>query len=183
MANEAKDEAAQPVVGAGDAAAAGPALPEGAFDGPTEFAARVRDALAQAAVRGWTEIVLSDPDFADWPLGERAVVESLQAWAASGRSLRLIAAHYRVFEREHARFVQWRRQWDHIVQCRACAGAGAPEVPSALWTPRWFLHRIDPLRSRGLSGPGAAARVALRHTLDECFQQGRVAFAASVTGL
>ena len=69
---------------------------------------------------------LSDPDFADWPLGERAVAESLQAWAASGRSLRLVATHFEGFQRSHARFVTWRRLWDHIVQCRACSGADAP---------------------------------------------------------
>ena len=165
-------------------AAASPwAWPEGAVDGPGAFAARVREVLAAAAAQGWSEIVFSDPDFADWPLGERAVADALQGWASSGRSLRLIATHFDVFNRSHARFVQWRRLWDHIVQCRACSGAGAPEVPSALWTPQGFVRRIDPLRSRGVSSVEPAARVALRHALDECFQQGRPAFAASVLGL
>ena len=159
------------------------AWPEGTIDGPTDFAARVRAVLAAAAGQGWPEIVLSDPDFADWPLGERAVAQALQNWAASGRSLRLVASNFDVFQRHHARFVHWRRMWDHIVQCRACAGAGLPEVPSALWTPQGVLHRIDPLRSRGMSSVDPAARVALRQALDECFQQGRPAFAASVLGL
>lgn len=159
------------------------AWPEAAIDGPSEFAARLREVLAAAAGQGWQEMVFSDPDFADWPLGERAVAESLQAWAAGGRSLRLVATHFEGFQRSHARFVSWRRLWDHIVQCRACSGAGAPDVPSALWTPQGIVHRIDPLRSRGVSSVAPAARVALRQALDECFQQGRPAFAASVLGL
>jgi hypothetical protein len=161
----------------------GTALPEGAFDGPAEFGAHVRTALAAAAGQGWTEIVLSDPDFADWPLGERAVVDALQAWAASGRSLKMLAHRFDVFERHHARFVHWRRMWDHIVQCCALPQWSAGDVPSAIWTPSWSLRRIDSERSRGVCGASAADRVALRQRLDEGFQAGRPGFPASVLGL
>lgn len=167
----------------GESLAPRPSLPEGAFDGPRAFAERIRLALAQAATEGWPELVFSDPDFADWPLGERAVVQSLQAWAGAGRSLRLVAGSFDAFQRQHARFVPWRQRWDHIVQCRECNGPGAAEVPSALWTPAWFLHRIDPLYSRGLSSSETPARVALRHAIDECFRKGRPGFPASVAGL
>ena len=158
-------------------------LPEGAFDGRQAFVAHLRTAFAAAAQQGWKEMVLSDADFLDWPLGEREVVDALQAWAASGRSLRLLARRFDGVERQHARFVQWRRLWDHIVQARAVPGEGSSEVPSAFWTPGWFLHRIDPERCRGVCGPEAEARVGLRQALDERFQQGRPAFAASVLGL
>jgi len=158
-------------------------LPVGGFDGRTDFIAHLRTAFAAAVRQGWQEIVLSDPDFTDWPLGEQAVVDALQAWSASGRSLRLLAGRFDVFERHHARFVHWRRMWDHIVQARAVQGAHAAEVPSAVWTPSWCLHRIDPERSRGVCSAEAQPRVALRHLIDEVFQQGRPAFAASVLGL
>lgn len=158
-------------------------LPEGAFDGRHDFAAHLRTAFAAAAQQGWKELVLSDADFMDWPLGEREVVDALQAWAASGRSLRLMARRFDVIERQHARFVQWRRMWDHIVQARAVQGEGAVDVPSAFWAPGWFLHRIDAERCRGVCGAQAESRVALRQALDERFQQGRPAFAASVLGL
>ena len=52
-------------------------LPEGRFEGRVAFQQLVRDALACAAQEGWNEIILSDASFEDWPLGERAVVESL----------------------------------------------------------------------------------------------------------
>jgi len=157
--------------------------PEGAIEGPSDFAQRLRDVLAAAAGQGWQDMVFSDADFADWPLGERAVTQALQDWAGGGRSLRMVAVHYDVFQRRHARFVQWRRTWDHIVQCRACSGAGTPDVRSGLWTPQGVLHRIDPVRSRGVSSTDATTRVALRQALDECFRKGRPAFAASVLGL
>jgi hypothetical protein len=51
-----------------------PELPQGRFEGRDAFRQNVRDALACAAREGWRELILSDADFHDWPLGERAVV-------------------------------------------------------------------------------------------------------------
>lgn len=164
------DEAAQP-------------LSEGRFDGREAFEAILRTALAAAAREGWREIVFSDPDFADWPLGERASIEALQAWSASGRSFVLLAQRFDILERGHARFVPWRRMWDHIIECRATGKAAGCEVPSAIWTPTWFMHRIDPERSRGVSGTDARARRALRESIDECWRIARPAFPASTLGL
>ena len=52
-----------------------PALLEGRFNGPSEFAALIRLAFTTAAACGWREIILSDSSFEDWPLGERAVAQ------------------------------------------------------------------------------------------------------------
>lgn len=158
-------------------------LTEGRFDGREAFDAILRQALSAAAQQGWKEIVFSDPDFADWPLGERAGIEALQAWSASGRRLMLLAQRFDILERGHARFVPWRRMWDHIIECRATGQAAGTEVPSAIWTPSWFVHRIDPERSRGVSGTDPQARRALREGIDECWRRGRPAFPASTLGL
>ena len=48
-----------------------PELPQGRFEGRDAFRQNVRDALACAARQGWRELILSDADFHDWPLGER----------------------------------------------------------------------------------------------------------------
>ena len=66
----------------------------GRFIGRRDFEGLLREALARAARDGWPEMIWSDATFADWPLRERAVVDSLQAWASSGRRLTLIAARY-----------------------------------------------------------------------------------------
>ena len=53
------------------------ALPLGRMEGRQVFADLVRQAMVCAAREGWSHIVLSDSDFADWPLGERVVVDGL----------------------------------------------------------------------------------------------------------
>lgn len=163
--------------------AAGSALPEGAFDGRVAFHGHIHAALDAAARQNWREIVLCDADFVDWPLGERATVDALQAWAAAGRSLSLVAQRFDVFAREHARFVHWRRMWGHIIDARACQGPGLPQVPSGIWTPTWFMHRIDVEHARGTCGQGPEARRALRERIDECLRHSRPAFPASTLGL
>jgi len=159
------------------------ALPEGVFEGRELFHAHLRGALAAAARDNWRELVLADPDFLDWPLGERATIEALQAWSSAGRSLVLLARRFDVFERSHARFVHWRRMWSHIVDCRACDGPGLPQVPSAIWTPGWFMRRIDIEHGRGVCGIEPARRRALREAIDECLRHARPAFPATTLGL
>ena len=158
-------------------------LPEGRFEGREAFAQRVRDALAAAAREGWPELIFSDASFEDWPLGERAVAESLQAWSRSGRRITLLARHYDEVLRRHARFVSWRRTWDHIIQARACKTLAASEFPSVIWSPVWVLQRLDLQRSTGVCGSGAERRVPLREALEECLRQSAPAFSASTLGL
>src|SRR5690606_2869034 len=123
-----------------EGAAAPLALPQRRFEGRNDFRQLVRDALACAAHEGWREIILSDADFHDWPLGERAVAQSLQDWSRSGRQMVLLARRYDEAVRLHARFVQWRGKWSHIVTALACPSAGALELPSAIWSPSWVLE-------------------------------------------
>jgi hypothetical protein len=44
----------------------------------------IRQAFSAAAVQGWREIIVCDPDFGDWPLGERAVIDALNDWSMTG---------------------------------------------------------------------------------------------------
>jgi hypothetical protein len=158
-------------------------LPEGAFEGRIAFQQNIQAALSAAAECHWREIVLCDPDFADWPLGERAVVDALQAWAAAGRSLVLLAQRFDVFQRDHARFVNWRRMWSHIVDARACLGPGLPQVPSGIWTPDWALVRIDVEHGRGACTLLPDRRRAMRERIDECLRHSKAAFPVTTLGL
>jgi hypothetical protein len=162
---------------------AGAALPQGRFSGRSEFRQIVRDALACAAQEGWREIILSDSDFADWPLGERAVVESLDAWSATGRRITLLARRYDEVVRRHARFVTWRKTWSHIVDARSCASADPLEIPSAVCGPRWVLQRLDPDRCTGFSGSEPERRLALRENVDEWLRKSSASFPATTLGL
>ena len=158
-------------------------LPEGRFDGRVAFQQLVRDALACAAREGWRELVLSDADFADWPLGERVVAESLQAWSASGRRVLLMARRWDDVPRRHARFVEWRRAWSHIVEAWGCASADALEFPSGLWSPAWVMERRDVQRCIGYCGAQAERRVLLHETLQEWLRRSSPAFPATTLGL
>ena len=159
-------------------------LPQGRFEGRVAFQQLVRDALATAAREGWRELFLSDAHFQDWPLGERAVAESLQAWARSGRRLTIVAGRYDEIIRCHARFVRWRGTWDHIVTCRASPAADTLAVPSVIWSPGWVLQRLDPVRCAGVSGSEPERRVLVRETLDEWVRsKSAPAFPATTLGL
>lgn len=160
-----------------------PTLHEGAFEGREAFANIVRDALACAAREGWSEIILSDPGFLDWPLGERAVAESLQAWSKTGRRCVLLARRYDDVLRQHARFVTWRRTWSHIIEARGCPSADEVELPSLILTPGWAMHRKDVERCTGHCGSEPGRRLRLRETMKEWLQKSSPAFPATTLGL
>ncbi len=161
----------------------GRGLHQGRFEGRNDFQQLVRDALACAASEGWRQIILCDASFEDWPLGERAVAESLQAWSASGRHCTLIARKWDDVIRRHARFVTWRRTWSHIIDARGCPSADAGDLPSAIWSPGWAMQRLDIVRSNGYCGSEPERRVLLRQNLNEWLQRSTPAFPASTTGL
>ena len=160
-----------------------PALPGGRFEGRIAFGQLVRGALACAAREGWQELILSDADFADWPLGERAVAESLHAWSASGRHCTLLARRWDDAARRHARFVSWRGTWGHIIEARACRFADPLELPSAIWSPGWVMQRLDPERCHGVCGSEPERRLALREALQEWLRQSSPSFPANTLGL
>lgn len=159
------------------------ALPSERFEGRVAFQDVVRQALATAAAEGWREFIISDPSFEDWPLAERATVQSLQDWSATGRRFVILAKNYDELLRRHARFVNWRRTWGHIIEARACPSASALDIPSAIWSPGWVMHRLDPERCTGFSGSEAGRRVALRETLNEWLARSSPSFPASTLGL
>jgi hypothetical protein len=163
--------------------ATGTALPSGAFAGRTAFAQLVRDALACAAREGWREIILADPDFHDWPLGESTVVQSLQAWSASGRRCTLLARRFDEVVRRHARFVNWRMAWSHIIEARSCASADPLELPSAIWSRGWVMQRVDIERCNGFSGSEPERRLKLGENLQAWLQRSSPSFPSSTLGL
>ena len=158
-------------------------LPQGRMQGHGALMQAVRDAFRLAAQKEWREMILCDKDFSDWPLGEREVVESLQAWATKGRRFAMLAMDYAEMPRRHARFVRWRQIWGHIIDCRVCATRDPQTFPSVLWTPSWVMQRIDPVHDVLVCDSEAARRVGLRQELDERWRNSGPGFSASVLGL
>jgi hypothetical protein len=149
-----------------------------------EFHDAVRRSLAEAAKVGCREIFLADVDFTDWPLSERAVIESLTSWAQSHRRLTLLATSFDEVPRRHARFTEWRRTWAHVVDCRVNEEIESAVMPRMLLAPGLLgLRLVDPIHYRGSVTHDAADLLRWRETLDEVLQRSEASFPATTLGL
>lgn len=149
-----------------------------------EFHEAIRAALSQAADAGAGEICLVDADFLDWPLNERAVVETLTRWAASRRKLVLFAHRFDELPRSAPRFTEWRRQWSHIVQCRTDPDLEAQQVPTFMLVPgEVTVKLLDPVRHRGIVSGRASDQVQCQEAIDALLQRSVEAFPPTTLGL
>jgi hypothetical protein len=150
----------------------------------TEFLDAIRSAFAAAAKDGAREIVIVDPTFADWPLNDRAVIESLAAWVDSRRSLTLFGHGFEEIARRQSRFVEWRRQWTHVVHCRSDPELEAEQVPTILLAPGVTCVRLlDRVRHRGTVSSRPVDMADCRETLDALLQRSVEAFPMTPLGL
>ena len=149
-----------------------------------DFQNAIRVALEEAATVGAPEIFLVDPDFSDWPLNERAVVDSLTRWAAPRRQLLIVGHSFDEMASRQARFVEWRRQWNHLVQFRSNEEAEAAQVPSLLLIPGIVAVRLlDPIRHRGLVSGKPVDLAECREAIDALLQRSVEAFPVTTLGL
>jgi hypothetical protein len=149
-----------------------------------EFLDALRFSFEEVADKGSREIWLCDNDFADWPLGERAVVEQLQRWALSSRKLTLMARTFDEVARRHARWVEWRRNWSHIVSCRTNTELGTGEFPTLFVAYGTVSVRLaDATHHRGRLSHEKADEQRCKELLDVVLQRSEEAFPATTTGL
>ncbi|MEO7940191.1 MAG: hypothetical protein ABIR55_16300 [Burkholderiaceae bacterium] len=159
------------------------ALTAGRFVGREAFAQLIRDSLAGAADQGWNPLILCDAGFGDWPLNEKLVIDSLNAWARAGRSITILAAQYDGVVRRCPRFVTWRRTWGHIIDSRVCRQIDPVNFPTLFWSPHWALQRLDPVRSSGIASGEPERIVQMRERLQELLQVSSPGFPATTLGL
>lgn len=154
------------------------------FESRDEFQDSLRHAFDLAAERGATELWLCDPDYADWPLGERTVVDALARWAMSHRKLVLMAASFDEIVRRHARWVNWRRDWAHIVECRMVEHLRPEQVPR-MWLARkqHLVRLLDPIRYRGVAESQGPDLLKAEEALGETLQLSVDAFPVNTLGL
>ena len=149
-----------------------------------EFLDALRHAFTRVAANGSRELWLCSEDFADWPLGERAVIEQLTQWASSHRRLTVIARSFDEVARRHPRWVEWRRQWSHVVGCRSNSELEAGAIPSVLLAPGVVSVRLaDTVHYRGRMSHDKADEVRCRELIDAVLQRSEEAFPATTTGL
>ena len=149
-----------------------------------DFHDAVRAAFVQAADADAAEICIVDPDFNDWPLNERALVDALGRWASSRHRLVVFGKRFEEMARRHARFVEWRRQWSHIVQFRTDDELEAAALPTLLVVPGAVTVRLlDRVRYRGLASARPIDLVEGKEAVDALLQRSTEAFPATTLGL
>ena len=150
----------------------------------SDYHEALRAAFDQVAAEGCRELFLCDPDFADWPLGEVAVLEALTRWAMSHRKLTVLALGYDEIVRRHPRWVAWRRQWSHVVDCRAIEELEPEKMPTMFLAPGLVTVRLFDARNyRASVSTEPADAIRAREDLDAVLQRSIDAFPASTLGL
>jgi len=144
----------------------------------------LRAAFAEAASTGCRELCIVDEDFADWPLNDRVVIEHLTQWAASHRRFTALARSFDEVARRHTRWVQWRRQWAHVVHCCTNNELEAGAMPTVLLAPGLTSVRLfDRLHHRGVATNEAADAIQWRDAIDALLQRSEEGFPATTLGL
>ena len=148
------------------------------------FQTALRDAFSEVARVGCRDIVLCDPDFGDWPLGETEVIDALDRWVQPHRRLTLLAHDFGVLARRHARWVAWRRLWSHVVLCRSNPELEAAEVPTLLVAPGVSIVRLnDAVHWRGSMSCRPVDMASARREIDAVLQRSVEAFPLTTLGI
>lgn len=149
-----------------------------------QFVDAVRAGLKEAADQSSRTIVMSDPSFADWPLNERNTVEYLSRWAQSHRSLILLANDFDEFPRKHARWLAWRQNWSHVVNCRQADETDAQKLPTQLFIPGKLVVRlVDRVTCRGSVSRAEADLVQAKEAINDILDRAHDAFPVTTLGL
>jgi hypothetical protein len=157
--------------------------PQGKLEGRDAFVDLVVRSVEIAAEQGVNALCWMDPDFEDWPLGERRLQAALQAWGRTGRRMVLMAGRFDRLVQRHHRFVSWRQQWAHIIECWQCPKADLAEYPSAILLPQWSMRRIDVEQCVCVLSAERAAVLALQELRQQWLRKSSKGFPATVLGL
>lgn len=131
----------------------------GLLEGRAAWEAALWRWLDDAVAGGARELWWSDADFAAWPLGERAWIERLSAWAAPRRELVVLCARPEALLLAHPRWASWRRTWAHLVSLWWVDAQDAGALPQAALVAGGAVLKALPgkvMRAQALSaGPDA----------------------------
>jgi hypothetical protein len=153
------------------------------IDGRSEFTQAVQRALSQAARERARELFFVDPDFEAWPLDDPQVLSALTAWARlPKRRMLVIAGRFDDLPRRFPRFTEWRRNWAHIVECRATE-VEASQIPTLLLAGAHSLQMADRLQWRGHWLADDSEISAWREVVDVLMQRSDADFPANTLGL
>jgi hypothetical protein len=154
------------------------------IDARADFHAAIMVTLREATEAEVAQIWCCDRDFAHWPLGERAFVDLLAAWIGPRRQLTLIAGDFGGLALQAPRFIAWRREWAHAVECLIAHPDDAPRLPSLLMLPKRVQLRLsDVERYRGRVSRDAVDLSAGAELIDAVVQRVVGNFGPTTLGL
>lgn len=156
-----------------------------AFDTRAGFIAALHWGFDAAMAQGARRIVCCDPDFAEWPLDDEALLQGLVAWLRQPqRRLVLLAAGFDALPRRCPRFTRWRRDWVHAIEAWQPPPELAPALPAVLVADRLVsVHLADALQWRGQASAQAQRARLWSERIDAVLQRSESAFALRTLGL
>ena len=143
-----------------------------------------RQALRDLLLDPGAQVCLYSEDYADWPLDEAGVVEALTRWALPRRRpcMRMLARDYSKLLAASARFVRWRGDFAHILECREIP----PEIEApaeGLWLRERALVALPAQRERrALLQAGRDCQASLQ-VFEQAWDLGEPGFVPRALGL
>jgi len=164
-------------------------LIEGRHEGVPELRSLRRRMLLAACQGKARRVMALDPDFVDWPLSDADVLDAMTQWGRLGGRLELLSPSYTQAHRQHARFIQWRLKWDHLLRIADFdPGEAGPEWPTSLLVvvggeTSGVLRVLDFDRGRAVFSRSATERQAAVELFDAIAQRSSPAWPLSTLGL
>lgn len=155
------------------------------FDGLSAFRAHVLDLLRGASC-GRQDMVISDPDYEGWPLGDAAAVDAFNDWALASRHTHctVLASDFGSWTRQFGRWMRWRTSWTHRIRCLQAPQELARDVPRALLLPgRAAVEVADAVAWRGVVTREATRLARLQDRIDAISQRSGDGLAPTLLGL
>lgn len=163
--------------------AAPPALP--VIDSRLGWHAAVLWGFTTAMAQGARRIVVVDPNFADWPLDDSAVLQGLTDWLRlPQRRLVLLAAQFDELPRRCPRFNAWRTPWMHAIEGWQVPDDLARDLPTVLSCDGAVsVQLIDALHWRGRVALDVRRARQWCEEIDVVLQRSERALAVRTLGL
>ena len=156
------------------------------FTGKQALSELLCECLIEACENEVNQLILSDGDFANWPLSEGTVIQALNAWSNSHSNRRVmdfVAGTYQVLIEQHDPWVLWRRRWSHRVRCWETNAEYSAVPPGIFWSDRCVVVINQPEISSGFVARDRMRIVQVRTQLDEILRYAQPAFPATTLGL
>jgi hypothetical protein len=143
-----------------------------------------RQALRELLLDPGAQWCMYSADYEDWPLDESEVVQALRRWALPRRRpcVRLLARDYSRLLNTCSRFVAWREDFAHLLECRELpTGIDAPS--EGLWLREHALVALPAQRERRALRQGAREAQASLQLFDQAWELSEPGFAPRALGL